>query len=405
MSVNQPQSDEIYDVVILGAGAAGITIARQLGKSGIKTALVEAGGYDATEESQALYSGTTTGLNYDLRGSRLRMFGGTTNHWGGWCRPLDEQAFTPNPTIDYPGWSINRDDIDPYLSEALQIVDIDPSAPWEPPENIQHSHFNQTLLQAGFKEVYWQWSPPTRFKNKYRQELERDRNITTFINESLIDFDYTPEGKINGAVIYNPETDTRQIIFGKLFVMACGGIENARLLLHINDKNDVNFGNQSGVLGKYFMEHPHSLQVGRIIFLNSDYEHIATPDSSETRFFAPLPTLTSREEIVPVVVRIVQNKPNETSDREWFNVLRTITTLYGQDKWRRYNIDISTEQVPTSTNAITLSDEKDKLGINKPILHWRLAPIDRKSIRKTLLTFATSILNVNGRCHLNPLGI
>lgn len=400
MSVNQPPSAEIFDVVILGAGAAGITVARRLSRAGAKIALVEGGGFEATEQAQDFYDGTTTSLPYSLKSSRLRMFGGSTNHWSGWCRPLDKQTFIAKPEINYPGWSITRDELTPYLSEALQIIDIDSSAPWEPPEDIKNSHFNQRLQEAGFKEIYWHWSPPTRFRPKYRVELEDDPNITMFINQALIDFDYTPEGEINGAVVQDSESNDRQVIFGKQFIMACGGIENARLLLHINAKHGVDFGDQSGVLGKYFMEHPHSLKVGRAVFLNRNYQHIATPDSSGTRFFYPMPALMEREGAVQVVVRIVES---QTDDGDaWMDALDDLTTLSKSDQWQFYNIDISTEQFPSVTNAITLSDETDQHGISRTILNWDLAEIDRHSIRSILLNFAVFMLNVDARCYFDP---
>ncbi len=83
-------------VCIIGAGAAGITLARELAPSVADVVLVESGGLSLDGPTQALYSGQNLGLKYhDLLSSRLRYFGGTTNHWGGYCRY--------NDPIDYRG--------------------------------------------------------------------------------------------------------------------------------------------------------------------------------------------------------------------------------------------------------------------------------------------------------------
>ena len=77
-------------VGIIGAGPAGISIARKLGKAGIPTVIFEAGGNDYSDESQDFYKGKVIGDPYfDLDVTRLRFLGGSSNHWAGWCRVLE----------------------------------------------------------------------------------------------------------------------------------------------------------------------------------------------------------------------------------------------------------------------------------------------------------------------------
>ena len=75
------------EVCIVGAGAAGISLAREFTNSGFRVILLESGGTDLEAATQDLYAGSDIGRPYDLfAASRLRYFGGTTNHWGGvWC--------------------------------------------------------------------------------------------------------------------------------------------------------------------------------------------------------------------------------------------------------------------------------------------------------------------------------
>ena len=84
------------DLAIVGAGAAGITLARALAGGGLKVGVLESGGLEFEERVQELDEGANVGLPYfDLDVCRLRFFGGSTNHWAGRCRPLDALDFEP----------------------------------------------------------------------------------------------------------------------------------------------------------------------------------------------------------------------------------------------------------------------------------------------------------------------
>ena len=83
--INEIDADEITgDLCIVGAGAAGISLAKQFLNSPQKVILLEAGGMKYEVDSQALYTGKNEGLTYfPLAVARLRYFGGSTGHWGG----------------------------------------------------------------------------------------------------------------------------------------------------------------------------------------------------------------------------------------------------------------------------------------------------------------------------------
>ena len=103
------------DVCIIGAGAAGITLAREFAGAPIRVCLLESGGWGPDPKTQSLAVGRGVGLPYyPLVRSRLRYFGGSTNHWAGWCRPLDEQIFQPRTWVPLSGWPLSRGDLLPY---------------------------------------------------------------------------------------------------------------------------------------------------------------------------------------------------------------------------------------------------------------------------------------------------
>ena len=85
-----------YDLCIVGAGAAGITLALELEGTGLRVCLLEAGGPGYEAETQRLLEGEVVGQPYPmLRDTRVGALGGSTTVWAGWCRPLEALDFEP----------------------------------------------------------------------------------------------------------------------------------------------------------------------------------------------------------------------------------------------------------------------------------------------------------------------
>ena len=151
--------DEI-DVCIIGAGAAGISMAVTLAERGHRVLLCEGGDADYSERSQDSYRGETVCDAYiPLYGARLRYLGGSTNHWGGVCRPLDRYDFTAKSASSETAWPIARDAISPYYSTAASILDLAPLPA------------DQPIAGSGFKRIYFSLGNPTRLKEKYAATL------------------------------------------------------------------------------------------------------------------------------------------------------------------------------------------------------------------------------------------
>lgn len=113
------------DLCIVGGGAAGITIARALADGKVKVCVLESGGLEFEEPVQNLYQGANVGLPYfDLDVCRLRFLGGSTNHWAGRCRPLDELDFEARPWLPHSGWPFTKAELDPYYREAQKICQL-----------------------------------------------------------------------------------------------------------------------------------------------------------------------------------------------------------------------------------------------------------------------------------------
>ena len=85
--------------------------------------------------------------------------------------------------------------------------------------------------------------------------LFEESNLDLFLNSNLIDFDQAGDG-ISSAT-FKSYNNYQIKLNAKLFVLATGGIENSRLMLAINQKNNLTLFNKEMPIGKYWMEHPH----------------------------------------------------------------------------------------------------------------------------------------------------
>jgi choline dehydrogenase-like flavoprotein len=120
------QIEQIHGkIVIIGGGAAGITLAIELGEQFQDVVVLESGGFEFEQKTQDLYDGTIIGhATIDLASSRLRFFGGTTNHWQGWCAPLDAIDFESLSDRPLSGWPFELEDLLPFYQRAYQYCQL-----------------------------------------------------------------------------------------------------------------------------------------------------------------------------------------------------------------------------------------------------------------------------------------
>ncbi len=112
-----------------------------------------------------------------LTDTRLRYFGGSTNHWFGWCRPLDPFDFEQRPWVADSGWPITRADIDPWLPGAHELAELGP-VEFDPRVWRRKYGAPRPLLSTDLvAPTMFQYSPPTRFGERYRDDLNEAPNL------------------------------------------------------------------------------------------------------------------------------------------------------------------------------------------------------------------------------------
>ena len=112
------------DLCIVGAGAAGITLALQFVQSRFRIIVLESGGEKLEAKQQALNHGEVVdGVHPPAHLYRPRRLGGSTVSWGGRCVPLDEHDFRKRPHVPLSGWPFDRCALQPFYERAQCLLE------------------------------------------------------------------------------------------------------------------------------------------------------------------------------------------------------------------------------------------------------------------------------------------
>jgi choline dehydrogenase-like flavoprotein len=372
--------DKRYDVCVIGAGPAGITLALSLARKNITVALCEGGGLDFTNESQDSYIGTVIGdPYYDLDVARLRYLGGTSNHWNGVCCTFDEIDFDRSYLAEQFKWPIGKASIDPWLAAACDILEIE--VPKD--DELMSGDF-------GINAIHLQFPEPVRFGQKYRKELESSAKIDVFLNANLLRL--TAEAGHVRVADFASYRDTQLAIGAGHFVFAMGGIENSRQLLWQQALSDDKIYPAHLPVGRYWMEHP---------LFNLGEALIDTRIASKG-FFALTPQRQKNLGILNCQIRAAYQ--GKTATKRLVNELLCIAPTVGQ--WaadlagRKLICGVSFgaqwEQEPRLTNRVALSSrERDRFGVPLAELHWEKSALDNTTLKLSIESFNDWIFKDN----------
>lgn len=405
------------DVCIVGGGAAGITLARELAGGGRRTILLESGGFDYDDQTQQLYEGRSVGQKlHPLSTERLRFFGGSTNHWSGGCRPFDAQDLAARSYIPDSGWPIGASDLDPYYRRAQAICQLGPynydPADWQeggvrPLELAAHA-----TLSTGL----YQYSPPTRFGEVYRPDLDRGEGIAVYLQANVIDIETDDSAGCVTGLQVACLNGRRLRAVAKAYVLATGGIENPRLLLSANRVQAAGLGNGHDLVGRYFMDHPYIPDAAAVV-LDGQHPLLAFYRQRKVRgalvqgyFYATaeasqanaLPTfsiglqpgeLTSsgsgRQALNAIVHSIAAGHWPDDFTMDVKQILRSVA-VDAREKYYQwthsepalFSTDYMCECPPDPESRVTLGDAVDALGMRRVVVDWRLpADLESKMVR------------------------
>lgn len=389
-----------YEVCIIGAGAAGITLAKEFVNTQTSVCLIESGGLEWEEETQALYDGSSKGTvpPRDLEESRMRYYGGTVNIWGGSCTPLNPLDFEKRPWVPHSGWPINREILDPYYQRAQPLFQLGPfeySQDLWTGLDIQELPFDsQRIITRFFQE-----GTPTNFAETHGPIVEAAENIDVLLHANVLNIDANEDGASVSRINIGTLEGKRGSISAKFFVLACGGIENARTLLLSDDVQSAGLGNENDLVGRYYMDHIY----GRLArgwttdpdiwrqygLTEHDHENgiglkRTTGEPLRVRPFACLSVDWQRENEVLNIGVLTEEAEEDTETfplaREDGKRLNFRAGLIGQS-----------ETAPNPDSRVTLSQDRDELGLRRVALDWQLSEIDMRTQSALATAFGTEI--------------
>ena len=360
-----------FPVTIFGSGPAGITTALELEKKNIKSLIIEAGDEKYSETSQTFYEGKIIGDQVtDLSLSRLRQFGGTSGHWGGWSKPMEK--------YNLELWPINENNLNPYLKRTCEILNI-------------NNQFRKSSLNEFFNQIEFQYSK-VKFADKFKNYIKNSNNILLILNTQLSHFVGHNNNTKYAVCISN---DTTKELKTKYFILACGGIENSRLLLWTRDKNQKFIDNDLPI-GKYWMNHPWILGGKGIINKKKLKEKMKNNflEYNGPLHFAAKKELMNKKKILSA--ELYMNAKEDTKIyKEIIKDILCVAPKYGKKIARMVfnkdlkcgNIFMHLEEDPTENNKIVLDIEKDKFGIPLVKLFYKKSNYSLKTAKLFLEEF------------------
>ena len=240
-----------YDIVIIGGGIAGLALSRFLNLENRKILIVEAGKFQFDREINNKSFATSKELgnwpskNYSSFYSRVRMFGGNANVWGGWCMELDEYDYKNNEI-----WNSLKDDLNKHYLQAYKLLNINT-------KSIENLKLNLRTVDPYMINV-----SRGNFINECRNYVIENKNIDLLLNSELVKINL--ENDLINSIIIQDHDGVESIVNLSKLIVSTGGIETTKIILKNLPKNKHNKNS-----GKFFMEHPQ-IQVGRVKIKNSE---------------------------------------------------------------------------------------------------------------------------------------
>src|ERR1700733_12514700 len=460
------------DVAIIGGGAAGLTIAREFMNTGVHVLILESGvdgespvhaeldrlewlndprGQASLNFRRMFHQKSMPWFDPDVQpyGVRCRGLGGSTVCWGGKSATFDDIDFAKRDWVPNSGWPFSRASHEPYIERAAEVLNLGPNIYDEKlwpliGKNVKRPPLDSTKLRSFF----WQFARSRlvavsvmNLADEFRAQLAE--NVRTLINATVLHVDTNAEGdRVTGLQISTID-GAKSHVRAKVFVLAAGGIENARILLNSNRQQKNGLGNTYDNVGRYLMDHPG----GRIgYFKKSDVKrtrylgfYSIVPKNDSIMYMHGLalsPAVQARMKLLNTAVYVLP----EISPRDPFGAVKRLLTFQtknlGGDLWLmvcslpllakgfaiklfyspvfperlkrktvnllmainpgfvvreflsmrvphrldRMGIHVIVEQPPDRENCLVLSESTDALGVRRVAAHWRISANERRSV-------------------------
>ncbi|WP_137700395.1 GMC oxidoreductase [Marimonas lutisalis] len=331
--------DVSCDILIIGGGAAGLTLARGLDGTGFDVLIAESGGLEEAQDTDTLNRVLTHPANWNDEqiarresfhgpqtrywshenqnfGVRCRGLGGSTSAWAGKSATFDEMDFAARPWIPQSGWPVDGKELSPFLDRAAELLNLSANCY---DDNLWSLMGRNPPLPRPDPEIlrsfFWQFArstiSPMEVMHLGREFLHRPpANARVLTGATAVKVLTEPAGsRVTGALFADRSGATRTVRAGTV-VLATSTIENARLLLVSNDHRSRGLGNDHDNVGRYLLDHPSAALAS---FDDRDIAAMAelfgfyglkhkNGSSMYMRGLAPTPTVQKKEKLLNCAV-------------------------------------------------------------------------------------------------------
>ena len=409
------------DICIAGAGAAGITLAVESARKGKKVLLLEGGGAVREDSSQALYDSEIVGLAHrGIHTGRIRVKGGTTVRWGGQILELDAIDFTARPGIPDSGWPFPKTELISFYERALHLEGL---ANVERSDEAVWRDLGLPFTQFDDLDAYLsRWCPEPNFARLHNKTLTTHPNIHLWLHSSVVEL--IIEGGTATGIRCRTLTGVETVFHARNYIFALGGIESSRFFLQPRPGGLP--WNRSGLLGQHFQDHidcnaaliePHNLAVFHDAFdpiITHGFKYLPKL-RLPPRLQAQLGTLSIgstmsfedtgkvRMQAKHTIRNIMRGRFSDVSGSNLTHTAKHVPMLFRQ-AWRYYVqrrayapptvrilLRIHCEQEPTSRSSITLTDQRDPLGLLRIRFDWQISERELETIRQYVLVAQRSL--------------
>lgn len=412
-----PENSQIEcDICVAGSGPAGLPIAAELAEAPMRVCLLESGSLSNHEDVTASSVAEQRGVWVDLDKFEHHSFGGASNQWGGlrgrWFRlkPMDPVDFKPRSWVANSGWPFARAELGPFFERASQILGA--SSARDFCADAHQAHLAAEFHNDALRTTIFQMTRPRRLGEHYRSSLTSSRNVRVFLHGRVIEIEEEPDAPVIRCFRIATSGGRTHRISAKHFVLACGGLENPRLLLASKRKAAAGIGNQYDLVGRYYMQHPKGLH-GIAVFNRNLLQKLLYTEgylANDVRIcggicfseeiqerekmlnhcvmFRPLLSLSEghASEVYRVVRRVWQRPHGYPGGgREFVNLARSAASVLkqafnGSGLRTIFSVLNHMEQVPKPDSRLDLSERKDQFGVHQLRVDWRIDPLEKASL-------------------------
>lgn len=281
--------DQQYDIIIVGTGAGGGTLAQALAATGKKILILERGSQMALEEQNRADVDVFKKERYhapeqwyDEAGEPFfpqtnYAVGGNTKIYGATLMRLRERDFEAVPHQDgiSPEWPLKYGDFEPYYTAAEQLYQVHGNAAADSTEPTRSAGYpfpgvdHEPLMQPIVEALTDQGLHPIPLPLSLTRQAEDPTgdaevfgvhpaiahdNVTLLTGAKVVSLHTNPSGTLIKGV--QAEVDGQTFLYvGNIVALACGAINSAALLLaSANGKHPQGLANRSDQVGRNLMK-------------------------------------------------------------------------------------------------------------------------------------------------------